>query len=105
MIPKAVKQLSGNIMLYLLDLEMISPDRQLIFRCPDLGQPQTQRNPISGAVEYLAWIENIIRIERFLDLPHQFDGAAELLLEECHLALADPVFASARAIHCQCASV
>jgi len=27
MISKAVKQLSGNIMLYLLDLEMNSPDR------------------------------------------------------------------------------
>jgi len=37
MISKAVKQLSGNIMLYLLDLEMNSPHRQIIPCSTDPG--------------------------------------------------------------------
>jgi hypothetical protein len=45
----------------------------------------------------LARIEDILRIKRLLDRPHQIQRRSRLLLQEAHLALADTVFAGAGA--------
>ena len=49
----------------------------------------------------LARIEDIVRIERLLDLPHKIDGTAELLLEKRHLSLSYPMLTGACPIHRQ----
>ena len=54
---------------------------------------------LSVPAEYLPRIENGIRIKRLLDLTHQIDGIAELLLQKCHLPLPYAVLAGACAVH------
>src|SRR6185312_3391668 len=47
----------------------------------------------------LAWIHDVVRIERMLDRAHDIDRAAEFALQERHLALTDAMLARAGAVH------
>src|ERR1700733_7133334 len=54
---------------------------------------------LSG-VEHLAWIEQVLRVERGLDAPHEVDGDRPvLLLHIFPLLLPDAVFAGAGPAH------
>ncbi len=97
---KGVKRLSGtSCSISLTGLEM---NRHPSFRAFMPQQAKTNRLfDFQARWKILPGLRILSGSSDLLDLPHQVDRAAELLFEECHLALADAVFAGAGAVHRQ----